>query len=317
MTRSVPARQILPFVPQPFPGEMLSSWLRRIAAEYGVSLERLSQHFGLSVWRPVQIDHASTRDDIKRTATALSVAPAEIRAMVHRPLKTSVGHLREIYRPVQVCTRCRADHVSKANEPVAIMAWFEYWRIECQQCGIPFSAPGGPNLNWSNPAREEPDWFSQILPLARRGAANLASFVRRPYRPLVSPVAILRLLSMRLCTFTEITPPPAWTHRHCIAELFLPDRSERLPGHPLLPVPWTKQHPVRLVTARTILFAALAKFLAEPRAAYARIVGALDWPRRRAVEQWLDQQPDYSARMLEGRREDGQSISLVYELQQM
>ena len=78
---------MLPFVPQPFPGEMLSSWLRRIAAEYGVSLERLTQHFGLSVWRPVQIDHASTRDDIERTATALSVTPAEIRAMVHRRLR--------------------------------------------------------------------------------------------------------------------------------------------------------------------------------------------------------------------------------------
>ena len=317
MTRPMSARQMLPFVPQPFPGEMLSSWLRRIAAEYGVSLERLAQHFGLSVWRPVHIDHASTRDDIDRTATALSVAPAEIRAMVHRPLKTAVAHLREKYRPVQVCTRCRADHVSKTNQPVAIKAWFEYWRIECQQCCLPFSAPGGPNLNWSNPAREEPEWFSQILPLARRGAAHLASFVRRPHRSWPSPVKILRLLSMRLYPFAQITPAPAWTPRQCIAELFLPDRSERLPEYPLLPELWTEQRPVRLVTARAILFAAMANFLAEPKEAYARLVGTLDWSRYRAVEQWLGNQPDRPARMLEESREDGQSISSVYQLQQM
>lgn len=101
------SRQSLAFVPAMIPGKVLSSWLRRIAAEYGVSLERLAEHLLLSEFRPTQIDHASTRDDIERTAAALSVAPAEIRAMVHRPLDAQVGRLRETYAPVQVCAWCR------------------------------------------------------------------------------------------------------------------------------------------------------------------------------------------------------------------
>lgn len=317
MTPSASARRALPFVPEPFPGEMLFSWLRRIAAEYGVSLERLAQHFGLSAWRPMQIDHTSTRDDIERTAAALTVAPAEIQAMVHRPLKTLVGRLRERYTPVQVCTRCRANHVSKTNQPVAIMSWFEYWRIECQQCSLLFSNPGGPKLNWANPAREEPEWFSRILPFARKGAAHMATFVRRPHRSLVSPLAVLRLLSMRLDTYAASTPRPEWMPHHCIAELFLPDRSECVSEQPLLPALWTEQHPVRLVAARTVLFAAMANFLAEPRAAYARIVDALDWRRRSAVKRWLDDQPHHSARILQGSTEGGQSNSGLSHLLQM
>lgn len=304
MTWSASASATLPFVPQPFPGEMLSSWLGRIAAEYGISLERLARHLRLSASRPVEIDHASTRDDIKRTAAALSVPVAEIQAMVHRPLMTPVWRLRERYTPVQVCTRCRADHASRTNEPVAIMAWFEYWRIECQQCRLPFSAPGRPNLNRSNPAREDPEWFGQILPFARRGATLLAAFARRPHRALVSPVAILRLLSMR-----HTPPGPAWmTHYgagcdHRIAGFFLPGLTERLCEHPLLPTLWTDRHPVRLVTARIILLAAMANFLAEPTAAFSRLIGELDWPRRRAVERWLYNLPDHSAQALDPGRQ--------------
>ena len=115
MTRRGPACGRLPFVPQPFPDEMLSSWLRRIAAEYAISLEHLTRHLGLSASKPTDIDHASTRDDIERTADALSVTAAEIRGMVHGPLKMPFGLLRERYLPVQVCTRCRADHARQTD----------------------------------------------------------------------------------------------------------------------------------------------------------------------------------------------------------
>jgi len=188
---------------------MLSSWLRRIAAEYTVSLEHLTRHLSLSASRPVEIDHAWTRDDIKRTAAALSVTSAEIRGMVHRPLKMPFWRLRERYLPVQVCTQCRADHARRTNEPVAIKAWFEYWQIECRQCALPFSSPGGPNLNRSNPAREQPEWFSQILPSAQRGASQLKAFIRTPHRASVSPLAILRLLSMHLGPPASTEP---WLH---------------------------------------------------------------------------------------------------------
>jgi hypothetical protein len=301
---------------------MLSSWLRRTAAEYRVSLEHLTRHLGLSTARPAEIDHASTSDDIKRGAAALSVTIAEIRAMVHRPLKTPVQRLRERCSPVQVCTRCRADHARRTDEPVAIKAWFEYWQIECQQCALPFSSPGGPNLNRCNPAREELEWFGQIMPLARRGAAQLKAFVRTPYRPSISPVSILRLLSMRLGPFVAAEPEPLWADHHhpgdhCIAELFLPGLRERLHRDPLLPTLWTEARPVRLASARSILYAAMAIFMADPRAAYARTVDALGRSRRRAVESWLDHLPDHSARVLHPERAHDRPLALVSHLPQM
>jgi hypothetical protein len=294
----------LPFVPQPFAGEMLSSWLRRTAAEYAVSLEHLTHHLDLSVSRPMEIDHASTRNDIERAAAALSVTAAEIRDMIHSPLKMPFIRLREMYLPVQVCTRCRACHARSTAEPVAIKAWFEYWQIECQQCTLPFSPPAGTNINRCNPAREEPEWFGQILPSARRGAAQLKRFVLTRHRPSVSPIAILRLLSMRLGPPASTEPWLPWPTRrrsgshHCIAELFLPGLQERLNQHPLVQTLWTERRPVRLVTARTILYAAMANFLADPMAAYRHTVDALAWPRRQAVERWLDQLPEHSVRVL-------------------
>ena len=283
---------------------MLSSWLCRIAAEYQVGLEHLAQHLGLSACRAVDIDHVSTPEDIERAAAALSVAPAAIRGMVHRPLKTAVRRLRERYAPVQVCVPCRADHVRHTSEPVVIMAWFEYWRIECPLCRIPFSPNDGPKLDRCNPVREEPNWFAQILPYARRGAAQLATFVRQPYGSSVSPVSILRLLSMRL-THSAFAAPRSTAcsaeddggGHHCIAELFVAGLEPLLHREPLLPTLWTERRPVRLVTARTILFAAMAKFLADPRAAYARIVRALDRRSRATVDRWFRGLPEHSARV--------------------
>lgn len=196
------------------------------------------------------------------------------------------------------------------DQPVAIMAWSEYWQIECQQCGHLFSNSGRPNLSRVNPAREDLEWFARILPFARRGAAHLATYVRRPRHTLVSPVAFLRLLSMRLgppAPGPTQMPPCGEDGHHRIAELFLPDLHDRLRKHPLLPSPWTERNPVRLVTARAILLAALANSLADPRGAYARIVGSLDWTRRRAVEHWLDNQPQQLALVLDPGRQAGRS----------
>ena len=115
---------------------------------------------------------------------------------------------------------------------------------------------------------------------------------------------------------------PPWTPaddgaggHHCIAELFVPGLPERLREHPLLPTVWTERQPVRLVTARTILFAAMANFLADPKAAYARIAASLGWTGRSAVERWLLRLPDHEARILAPRGKGG--AGCVSQLQQM
>jgi hypothetical protein len=183
----------LPYVPPPFPGELLSSWLRRIAAEYGLELQHLAKHLGLSVSRADDINSALSADDLSRIAVTLNAHPAEIREMVHLP---QIRVLRATTL-LQICRRCQGRHRATTRLPVAIRAWFEFWRIECQHCELPFSPAGAANLDRCNPVREHPTWFEGLRPAARAGARLLAKFARRPYEGGISPTSVLRLLSMR------------------------------------------------------------------------------------------------------------------------
>ena len=115
------------------------------------------------------------RDDVRRVAIALRSRPADIRNMIHRSTARILGTTSS---PLQVCSPCRARHRAQTQLPVAIRAWFEYWQIECEHCGTPFSSLGPPNLTRCNPAREEPVWFESIRPAARLGAHSLEHFAR-------------------------------------------------------------------------------------------------------------------------------------------
>lgn len=269
----------LPYVPPPFPGELLSSWLRRIAAEYGVELQLLAKHVGLSVSRADDIDSALSADDLGRIAVTLNTNPEEIRDMVHPP---QIRVLRATTL-LQICRQCQARHRATTRLTVAIRAWFEFWRIECQHCKLPFSPAGAANLARCNPVREHPAWFESLRPTARAGARLLAKFARRPYEGGISPTTVLRLLSMRFdaaclpMTNQDLTDRFA-TRR--LVELFVPGLSERA-ADDLIPEPWTAKKPVRLVTARTILLAGMANFLRDHRRAVTLIGNATAYANHR------------------------------------
>src|SRR5271170_6655720 len=117
----------LPYIPTQFPGELLSSWLRRTGMEYGVSLERLAQHFGLSRTKPIDIDQDLTADDVQRLAIALRSNPGDIRQAMNHPLRPSVRALRAARSPIQVCSTCRVRHLASSAQPVFVRTWFEFW----------------------------------------------------------------------------------------------------------------------------------------------------------------------------------------------
>ena len=286
---SEPRSPPLPYTPPYFPGELLSSWLRRIAAEYGVDLPHLARHIGLSGSRASQIDHELSADDLRRAATALGSKPAEIQAMVHVPrLKV----LRPSSSLLQLCLGCRVGHRSVTHLPVAIRAWFEFWQIERGNCGIPFSPPGAARLDRVNPAREEPLWFESLRQAGRVGARRLADFARRPFTADWSPMTILRLLSMRFDA-VQFACSPGQSHEAAelftprrLTELFIPGLADRWRGN-FLPEPWTEDRPVRLVTARTILFAAVTAVLADRPAAVRLLEGAAPYVRHHEFQRLL------------------------------
>jgi hypothetical protein len=180
----IPRCPPLPYIPPSFPGEMLSSSLRRIAAEYNVELQHLAGHIGLSRSQAREIDSALPPVDVCRIALALRSHPAEIRDMVH---PSQVQVLRATTTPIQVCPQCQARHRAATRLPVAIRAWFEFWQIECPHCQTPFSPTGAAKLTRCNPVREDPAWFESLRPAARTGARLLAKFARRPFGTAFSP----------------------------------------------------------------------------------------------------------------------------------
>lgn len=143
----------LPYVPESFSGELLSSWLRRAAIEYGVDLPHLAGHIGRSVSRAPVIDRGLSTNDVRRAASVLRSTPAGLRGMMHA---SSVRALAPTTLLLQLCLTCQANHQATTRTPVSIRAWFKLWSIECYHCSTPFSPPGPPHLDRVNPAREEP-----------------------------------------------------------------------------------------------------------------------------------------------------------------
>jgi TniQ len=306
----------LPYTPAPFPGELLSSWLKRIATDYRISLPHLAQHLGLSAVNAGMIDSHLKEADIRRIAASTRSDPADIRRMLRRPLRHPAKNLVASQAPIQFCPMCRAVHASTTIEPVAIKAWFEFWRIECLHCRIPFTSVATPNLlRRCNPAREYPEWFSQILPIARIGGQRLAAFARRPLGIPLSPTAVLNLLSMRLnmrMTAADYRAAPdtvSWGNYHCVAELFVPGRAKLLSDEHLVPEIWTDRKPVRLVTARTILFAAMAAFFADVRLGFRRITDRASATMMVVVDRWFDELPSVSRELLATPNRGGSVVS--------
>ncbi len=208
--------------------------------------------------------------------------------------------------PIQVCLTCRALHQAGSAEPVSIKAWFEIWETECRFCCTPLSAPGGPRLRQCNPAREMPHWFAQIRPAARNGSDRLRAFAQWPHNTALSPVAILGLVSrsignIRAQADAEIEDDISWPGPHRMAKHFVPGLHDLCREHALLPTTWSEAKPVRLVTARTILLAAMARFCDDPPGALSLIRGA-GGSARYSVEQWFSGLPSHSQEFLSGSR---------------
>ncbi len=284
----------LPFVTEPFEDEILSSWMRRIGQEYGVSLEQMARHVGLSRTTPTDIDRRLPLDDLNRLMAALRVKRTEVCGRLLQPLRSPAQSLQSSRTPIQTCASCQTKHRSLQAQGVILRAWFEFWTIECQTCRQPMSSLGPPVLHRCDPAREHPNWFYSIMPAARRGAARLRAFAYRPYSAALSPVAALDLLSKPLA--------PGWRHGgaakkepHRVAELFVPGLAEltRDVGV-LIPDVWNAGRPLRLVTARTILFAALASFLKDPASSMQRVKAVMPSQPGSALERWINALPPHS-----------------------
>lgn len=175
-----------------------------------------------------------------------------------------------------------------------------------QALGTPLSSPGGPRLRQCNPAQEMPHWFAQIRPAARIGADRLRAFARWPHNTALSPVAILCLMSRSIGLGgvqpeAEVDDDICWPGPHRMAEHFVAGLRDLSQEDSLLRTTWSETKPVRLVMARTILLAAMARFSDDPQGAFSLIRGA-GGSARHSIERWFSSLPSHSQAFLSGSR---------------
>jgi hypothetical protein len=184
------------------------------------------------------------------------------------------------------------------------MSWFEFWQIECLECRLPFSTNVKPNLHQSDPARDYPEWFSKVLPVARKGGRRLEAFARCPIGGELTPVAVLCLLSIsltrRLVDYRS-SYDRNWGRYHQIAELFVPGLRTLSSEHQLIPNAWTSGKPVRLVTPRAILLAAMAAFFVNVRHSFRRVTEIAFGGTLASVRRWFNALPWSSRTILSAR----------------
>lgn len=291
----------LPYTVPPFPGELLSSWLTRIAADYRISLARLCQHLGVPLVTGSLTDNTFKAADIQRLAASTRSDADDVRRMIRRPLQPKAVGLVARCAPIQFCTGCRALHTGATVEPVGIMSWFEFWQFECLECRLPFSTTTNADLHQCNPARDFPEWFSKVLPLARKGGRKLALFARGRFDVDLAPIEVLNLLSKplrRKLIDYRSSYDLNWGKYHRIAELFVPGLRKLSSEHQLMPETWTVRRPVRLVTARAILLAAMAAFIANPRRGFRRVTEIAAGATLASVGRWFNALPSGSRRMI-------------------
>ena len=107
----------------------------------------------------------------------------------------------------------------------------------------------------------------------------------------------------------EIEDDISWPGPHRMAEHFVPGLHDLCREDALLPTTWSEAKPVRLVTARTILLAAMPRFCDDPPHALSLIRGA-GGSARYSVERWFSGLPSHSQEFLSGSREtEGRTLS--------
>jgi hypothetical protein len=183
MIETTPRRQLPVRLPH-HPDEVLSSWISRHAAFYGVPPLIMLQHCLPEASALRAADLKLSSDHEIRLANMFATEPAVVRRMTFTNVAQSSRRLIAA-RPVQVCTSCSPGHADPA--PI-LRNQLLGWRITCPLCGNELRDAGGLEL---------PCPFRQYRVAALRGEKLLDDEAKRGVGTWTSPTDIARLLLMR------------------------------------------------------------------------------------------------------------------------
>jgi hypothetical protein len=183
MPEAAPHRQ-LPVVLPPAADELLSSWISRHAAFYGVPPIIMLRHCLPEATSLHAADLHLSDEQARHLSKILATEPETLRRMTFANVAQTSRRLIAT-RPLQCCSNC----MSANGEPTPIMrSQLLGWRITCLLCR-------GPLHDCDD--CEVPSPFRHYLGAALRGEKLLDAEAERGVRTWASPIDIARLLLMR------------------------------------------------------------------------------------------------------------------------
>src|SRR5208282_5034272 len=183
------ARRPLPVVLKPVPDELLSSWLARHAAYYGVSERFFAKWLMLGANNFQALDHRLGFAQVARLSEKLHCDPIALIAMTFIELPARSAELVCRGRTPQICRTCADRHAREGASGAVPKHWRLAWRITCPTCGAPFSDMI--ERPHSNETLRDTSPFYRLWPEALAGEAIIERFLHGDDTFEYSPIALI------------------------------------------------------------------------------------------------------------------------------
>jgi hypothetical protein len=203
------AHRPLPVVLRPVEDELLSSWLARHAAYYGVTGPFFAKWLMLGTRNLSALDHRLGLAQVARLSEKLRRDPIALIAMTFTDGPTSDLICRN--RVPQICRPCANRHSREGASGAVPKHWRKTWRVTCPACGAPLSDSNERPLNRETLRETSP--FAHLWKEALAGEAIIERFFHGDSSFDYSPIALMSALlvqTWRPCGANGRDPAVGW-----------------------------------------------------------------------------------------------------------
>ena len=201
----------LPVVLRPVADELLSSWLVRHAAYYGVTGPFFAKWLMLGTPNLSALDHQLGLGQVARLSEKFRCDPVTLIAMTFVDAPIWSADLICRGRAPQICRRCEDRHAREGAAGAVPKHWRKAWRVTCPACGAPLSDTSE-RPNTLETLRETSP-FGRLWREALAGEAIIERFLRGDCSFESSPIALMRALlvqTWRPCGANGRNPVVGW-----------------------------------------------------------------------------------------------------------
>jgi hypothetical protein len=215
MKSSDGAKKQLPVVLPAAPNELLSSWISRHAAFYGVSPRVMLRHADPDARSLRAADDHLTDKQGGLLAHIFRREIIDIRCMTFANISSSARRL-VVGEPIQKCSTCATKNIGADLKAIILRSGLQAWRITCPVCGYRLSAVGqGGAANSGDGPPSLASWEEAL-----GGERLLDDYAERGIQTWASPIDLLRLLLIR--RDPKPIDPEHWIETPKILDLVVP-----------------------------------------------------------------------------------------------